>query len=110
LYRGKKKYKGDSKMSRVNAKIMESTDHTYGNLTRQKAWSTPLVITDAEGAYFYSDTGKRYLDFSSQLICSNLGHKNKAVLEAIIKQAEKMAYCAPGFPSEARAPRKPLTV
>jgi taurine--2-oxoglutarate transaminase len=88
-------------MSQTVAKIKELTDHTYGTWSRQSAWTTPLLITDAEGVYFYDDTGKSYLDFSSQLMCSNLGHKNKAVIEAIIKQAEKLPYIAPGFANEA---------
>ncbi len=88
-------------MSEATAKIKELTDHTYGTWNRQRAWTTPLLITDAEGVYFYDDKGKSYIDFSSQLMCSNLGHKNKAVIEAIVKQAEKMPYIAPGFANEA---------
>ncbi len=88
-------------MSQSVEKIKELTDHTYGTWNRQKAWKTPMLITDAEGVYFYDDKGKSYLDFSSQLMCSNLGHKNQAVIDAIIKQAEKLPYIAPGFANEA---------
>jgi taurine---2-oxoglutarate transaminase len=88
-------------MSAAKAKIKEMTDHTFGTWSRQSAWGTPLLITDAEGVYFYDDTGKRYIDFSSQLMCSNLGHKNKRVIEAITKQAEKLPYIAPVFLTEA---------
>ncbi len=88
-------------MSQAVEKIKELTNHTYGTWNRQKAWKTPLLITDAEGVYFYDEKGKSYLDFSSQLMCSNLGHKNQAVIEAIIKQAEKLPYIAPGFANEA---------
>ena len=88
-------------MSVAEAKIKELTDHTYGTWNRQNAWRTPLLITDAEGVYFYDDKGKRYLDFSSQLMCSNLGHKNKNIIAAITKQAEKLPYVAPAFATEA---------
>ena len=88
-------------MNQAVEKIKALTDHTYGTWNRQSAWTTPLLITDAEGVYFYDDKGKSYIDFSSQLMCSNLGHKNKAVIEAITKQAEKLAYVAPGFANEA---------
>jgi len=87
-------------MTDVSERIKEMAAHTYGTWSRQSAWKTPLLITDAEGIYFYDNTGKRYLDFSSQLMCSNLGHKNKAVIEAIVKQAEKLPYIAPGFITE----------
>lgn len=88
-------------MSQAAKKIKEMTDHTYGTWNRQSAWSAPLLITDAEGVYFYDDTGKRYIDFSSQLMCSNLGHKNKSVIEAITRQAQKLPYIAPAFATEA---------
>ena len=76
-------------------------DHSYGTWRAQKGWKKPLFIKDAEGVYMYGEDNKRYLDFSSQLMCSNLGHKNKVVIEAIVKQAEKMPYIAPGFVHEA---------
>ncbi|MCK4985049.1 MAG: aminotransferase class III-fold pyridoxal phosphate-dependent enzyme, partial [Desulfobacterales bacterium] len=88
-------------MSQAVEKIKALTDHTYGTWNRQSAWTTPLLITDAEGVYFYDDKGKRYIDFSSQLMCSNLGHKNKNIIEAITKQAEKLPYVAPAFATEA---------
>jgi len=88
-------------MSAASDKVKALTDHTYGTWSRQQAWSTPLLITDAEGVYFYDESGKSYIDFSSQLMCSNLGHKNAAVIEAIVKQAEKLPYIAPGFANEA---------
>jgi len=87
-------------MTDVIERIKEMAAHTYGTWSRQNAWKAPLLITDAEGIYFYDHTGKRYLDFSSQLMCSNLGHKNKVVIEAIVKQAEKLPYIAPGFITE----------
>jgi len=88
-------------MSAANEKIKALTEHTYGTWSRQQAWATPLLITDAQGVYFYDESGKSYIDFSSQLMCSNLGHKNAAVIEAIVKQAEKLPYIAPGFANEA---------
>jgi taurine--2-oxoglutarate transaminase len=78
-------------------------NHIYGTWRPQKKWKNPLFITDAKGICFYDNTGKRYLDFSSQLVCSNLGHGNQAVIEAICDQARKMAYIGPGFACEAKA-------
>ena len=39
----------------------------------------PMVITKAEGVYFWDEDGKKYFDMSSQLVNSNLGHGNKTV-------------------------------
>jgi taurine--2-oxoglutarate transaminase len=87
-------------MNDMDNRIKEMAAHTFGTWNRQNAWIAPTMITDAEGVYFYDNKGKPYLDFSSQLMCSNLGHKNKAIIEAIVKQAEKLPYIAPGFTTE----------
>src|ERR1022692_4979637 len=74
----------------------------YGTWKFQKSW-VPLHIVDAEGCWFIDGAGKRYLDFSSQLMCVNLGHKNPRVIEAIAEQARELAYVAPGHATRARA-------
>ena len=68
----------------------------YGTWRFQKSWK-PLHIADAEGCWFTDGAGKRYLDFSSQLMCVNLGHKNPRVIESIAEQARELAYASPGL-------------
>jgi taurine--2-oxoglutarate transaminase len=75
---------------------------TFGTWRFQKSWK-PLHIVDAEGCYFSDSAGNKYLDFSSQLMCVTLGHKNKAVIQAIEEQARKMPYIAPGYATDVRA-------
>ena len=79
-----------------------SKKYTYGTWRTQKSW-VPKEIVSAEGCYFTDASGQRFLDFSSQLMCSNLGHGNKAVIEAICEQARKLPYVTPGFTTEVRA-------
>jgi taurine---2-oxoglutarate transaminase len=74
----------------------------FGTWRFQKSWK-PLHVVDAEGCWFTDGAGRRYLDFSSQLMCVNLGHKNKRVIEAIAEQANELCYAAPGFATTARA-------
>jgi len=88
-------------MTTTEERLKALAEHTYGTWRAQKGWKKPLFIKDAEGVYMYDENDKRYLDFSSQLICSQLGHKNKVIIEAIVKQAEKMPYIAAGFVHEA---------
>ena len=88
-------------MNETENRIKELTQHTYGTWSRQKAWATPILIKDAKGVHIYDDKGKPYIDFSSQLICSNLGHKNQVIIDAIKKQADKLQYVAPVFANEA---------
>jgi taurine--2-oxoglutarate transaminase len=63
----------------------------------------PLVITQAEGNYFYDSSGKEYLDFSSQFVFSNLGHGEKRVVNAIAKQAARLETMASPFATEPKA-------
>jgi taurine--2-oxoglutarate transaminase len=79
-----------------------TVDYTYGTWRKQKGWD-PLEITDASGCYFQDSDGKRYLDFSGQLMCLPLGHQNAAVTQAIVDQAQKLAYIAPGYTTDVRA-------
>src|SRR6201996_6037599 len=73
----------------------------YGTWRFQKGW-TPLHVADAEGCFFIDAAGKRYLDFSAQLMCVNLGHKNPAVISAIEAQARALPYIAPGYATDVR--------
>ena len=79
-----------------------TVESTYATWRRQAGWH-PLVIARAEGSSFWDPAGHRYLDFSSQLVASNLGHGNAAVTAAITEQAQKLPFVAPGFATEARA-------
>jgi len=63
----------------------------------------PKVITDAEGVYLYDDAGNRILDFSSQLKCVNVGHKNRKIINAIQTQAQKVCFLSTGFAYESRS-------
>jgi len=74
----------------------------FGTWRIQKGWK-PLTIADAEGCWVVDGAGKRYLDFSAQLMCVNLGHKNQRVIEAIAQQAKELCYVTPGYATEARA-------
>ena len=74
----------------------------YGTWRFQKSWK-PLHVVDAEGCWFTDAAGKRYLDFSAQLMCVNLGHKNPRVVEAIAEQARELAFVGPVYATTARA-------
>ncbi|SER38675.1 aminotransferase family protein [Natrinema salaciae] len=63
----------------------------------------PTEVVGGEGVRFTDGSGDEFIDFSGQLMCSNLGHSADAVADAIAKQAQEGAYFAPGFATEARA-------
>ncbi len=82
--------------------VQITRDTNYGTWRFQKNWN-PMHIVDAEDCTIVDGNGKRYLDFSAQLMCMNLGHKNAAVIEAIAKQAQELAYAMPGYATSTRA-------
>ena len=59
-----------------------------------------LPIVSAEGSWFTDDTGKRYLDFSSQLVNVNIGHQHPRLVAAIQEQAAKLCTIAPSFAND----------
>lgn len=61
----------------------------------------PVVVVDAKGAHFRDDTGKTWLDFSSQLVNVNLGHQHPKLIQAIKAQADKLCTIAPYHANEA---------
>jgi taurine--2-oxoglutarate transaminase len=62
----------------------------------------PLSAVRSEGVLFWDADGKRYLDFSSQLMNVNIGHGNPKVIAAIREQVGKLAYAYPGIATEPR--------
>jgi taurine--2-oxoglutarate transaminase len=80
-----------------------SKKHTISEWAAQGAVD-PIPVARAEGVYFWTPEGKRFIDFNSQLMCVNIGHGNPRVLEAIQRQAEAVCYVTPsGMTTEARA-------
>lgn len=63
----------------------------------------PMVVSKAEGIYFWDEDGKKYYDMSSQLVNCNLGHGHKKLIQAIKDQAEKMAFMGPGYSVDVRS-------
>ncbi|GAC1603011.1 MAG: aspartate aminotransferase family protein [Acidimicrobiales bacterium] len=56
----------------------------------------PVVVAGGEGAWFWDAEGKRYLDFTSQLVNLNLGHQHPKLVAAIQAQAAQLCTLAPG--------------
>jgi taurine--2-oxoglutarate transaminase len=62
----------------------------------------PIPVARAEGVYLWDAEGRRYLDFSSQLMNVNIGHRHPRVVAAIKEQADRLLYVAPAFATEVR--------
>ena len=63
----------------------------------------PIPMVRGEGIYFWDADGKRYTDMNSQLMCVNIGHGERRVIDAIKRQADELAYAGPGMATPVRA-------
>lgn len=63
----------------------------------------PVDLVGGQGSYFWDSNGKKYLDFSSQLVNLNIGHQHPKLIAAIQEQAAKLCTVAPQFANEARS-------
>ena len=63
----------------------------------------PMSVTAAQGSYLWDGDGNRLLDFSSQLVNTNIGHQHPKVVAAIAEQAAKLCTVAPQYANAARS-------
>jgi taurine--2-oxoglutarate transaminase len=63
----------------------------------------PMVITKAEGSHVWDQDGQRLLDFTSQLVFTNLGHQHPRIVSAIQEQAAYLCTVAPQHANAARS-------
>ncbi len=94
---------------------MATDRSTLTSLEREKAavfhsWSAqgsinPMMVASAQGVWVDAEDGTRFLDLSSQLVNTNIGHQHPAVVAAIAEQAQRLCTIAPqhGYESRYRA-------
>jgi taurine---2-oxoglutarate transaminase len=75
--------------------------HVFHSWSAQKSLK-PLVIAGGLGTTVWDHDGNSYLDFSSQLVNTNIGHQHPKLIEAIKKQADTLSTLAPGHASHVR--------
>ncbi len=81
--------------------IQKNMNYTLTSWSKQRGVK-PVVIDKAEGVYLYDIDGKKYLDFSSQLICVNIGHGHPKVAAAVAEQMKDVSYVYPGMVTKTR--------
>ena len=81
--------------------VQMSKEYTFFSWSVQSEVN-PIPIDHAEGVYFWDANGKRYIDFSAQLMNVNIGHQHPKVINAIKDQADKLSYAHPGTATEPR--------
>ena len=85
------------------ARIRElSRAHVLTSWSAQQAVD-PLPLAGGEGAYFWDYQGRRFLDFTSQLVNANIGYQHPRLSAAIAEAAGRLTTVAPSFAEESRA-------
>lgn len=81
--------------------IKDNLDYTLFSWGKQEGLN-PINASHAKGSYVYDRDGKKYLDFSSQLMNVNIGHGDQRITEAVIKQMKEVSYVYPGMATDVR--------
>ncbi|MCG7579787.1 aspartate aminotransferase family protein [Mycolicibacterium sp. OfavD-34-C] len=76
--------------------------HVFHSWSAQ-AQIKPMTVLAAQGSYLWDGDGNRLLDFSSQLVNTNIGHQHPKVVAAIAGQAAKLCTIAPQHVNDARS-------
>lgn len=88
-------------LSETEEIIQNNQDYTLFSWSKQKGLN-PIAVKYAKGVYLYDYEDKRYLDFSSGLICVNIGHGNQRVTQAVVDQMQQVCYVTPSCVTKAR--------
>lgn len=75
--------------------------HVFHSWSAQ-AQISPLPVAGGKGSYFWDFDGKKYLDFSCQLVFTNIGFQHPKVIKAIQDQAAVLTTVAPQVANDAR--------
>ena len=76
--------------------------HVFHSWSAQ-AQIKPMTIVASEGQYVWDGDGNKLLDFSGQLVFTNIGHQHPKVVKAIAEQAAKLCTVAPQHANAARS-------
>lgn len=68
-----------------------------------QAQISPLPVAGGKGSYFWDYEGKKYLDFSCQLVFTNIGFQHPKVVDAIKAQADVLTTVAPQVANDVRS-------
>jgi taurine---2-oxoglutarate transaminase len=76
--------------------------HVFHSWSAQ-AQINPMTIVASDGSYVWDGDGTKLLDFSGQLVFTNIGHQHPKVVAAIAEQAAKLCTIAPQHVNAARS-------
>ncbi|MEJ1115332.1 aspartate aminotransferase family protein [Paenarthrobacter sp. CCNWLY172] len=78
------------------------TGNVFHSWSAQKTLK-PMAIAGGSGSTVWDHEGRTYLDFSSQLVNTNIGHQHPRLIEAIKQQLDTLTTVAPAHANHTRA-------
>lgn len=88
-------------LSEAESILQNNLDYTFFSWSKQGGIN-PINVERTKGVYLYDRSGKKYIDYSSQLMNVNIGHGRQEVTEAVVKQMKELSYVAPSFATDVR--------
>ena len=81
-----------------NEHIADRTKRIFIDFVQMKSFAEdPLVLSDGDGIYVTDVDGRRYIDGLSGVMTCNLGYKNRAIIDAITRQLERLHFSMPMY-------------
>lgn len=81
------------KLDSRQQKLLKNTFIDYQQTTG--FMENPLVVSRADGLYYWDTEGKRYFDAIGGIFVASLGHKHPRLMAAMQQQMEKLSFAPP---------------
>lgn len=85
----------DSRVNDRTDEILKQDEHlihSFSDLHSLQQADARTVISEASGAYVYSEKGEKYLDGMAGLWCVNVGHGRTEIINAVAEQLTTLDY------------------
>jgi taurine--2-oxoglutarate transaminase len=92
----------ESRQAEGERVVAEDREYLIHSWSVQSALD-PVPVAGAEGRYFWDYSGKRYLDFASQLVNISIGHQHPKLVAAIKEQADRLCTIGPPMANDKRS-------
>src|SRR5213082_3179768 len=92
----------ESRQAEAERVVADDRAHLIHSWSVQSALN-PIPVAGGEGRYFWDYSGKRFLDFASQLVNLALGHQHPKLVAAIQEQAGQLCTIAPSLANDKRS-------
>src|SRR5205823_4118696 len=70
--------------------------HILADFAQMKSYADdPFILDRGEGIYVFDVHGRRYIDTLAGTASVSVGHRNPAVIDAMIRQLGKMTFASP---------------